>query len=443
MIIDTFMFFNEFDILEGRLEYLYDKVDKFIIVEADHTFTGKPKELNFLKNMSRYTDYLDKIFYYPVKIEPSILLLNDPWKVEEFQRNQIAEALKFFDRNDLVIVGDVDEIPNHKSIDLCQRLKDDEVVVLMYHAYIYNFSFRHKNIEYHYENNSEGYTHNVITKNYYVQKFSPQSLRDNRCYYQNIIEANFEQGWHLTYWGPVENIKTKIESYSHTERNVPALTSLQNIADKRSKGMMFTDSIESTLQNVDIRTIDSTIFSIFRNYSKPLMHYYNDVEGWFGDGDASFYKEIVSNFNGPGKFVEVGSYKGRSTVCLAVEILNQNKDIKIDCIDIWEPNLMYEDLTLQEFMYNIDPVKDLIKPIKMNSEDAAKMYEDQSIDFVFIDADHSYEAVKKDIMLWWPKVKKGGIISGHDEYFPDVKRAVTNIFDQYSVIGSCWFSFKV
>jgi beta-1,4-mannosyl-glycoprotein beta-1,4-N-acetylglucosaminyltransferase len=442
MILDTFMFFNEYDILEGRLEYLYDKVDKFIIVEADHTFTGKPKELNFAKNMDRYSKYLSKVFYYPIKISKATLKKHDPWKVETEQRNAISKALDFFSDFDIVIVGDLDEIPSHHSLrNALSMLNQYPAVTLVYDAYIYNFGFKHQLIEGKFKNVLDGFAHNVITTNRFVKSKSPQVVRDKRHCYANM-NSNFAQGWHLTYWGTDQNIKNKIEAYSHTERSTPEFTSLENIADKKSKGMMFTDSFHSTLESVDIRKIDPTIFSIFRKYSKPLPHYHDMVEGWFSKDDIEFYKCVVDQFDSPSHFVEVGSYKGKSTVCLAVEILNQNKDIKIDCVDIWEPNLMYKDLTLQEFMYNIAPVKDIITPIKMTSEDAAKCYADQSIDFVFIDADHSYEAVKKDIMLWWPKVKKGGVIAGHDEYFPEVKEAVTKIFDNYVVVGSCWFVIK-
>jgi predicted O-methyltransferase YrrM len=50
----------------------------------------------------------------------------------------------------------------------------------------------------------------------------------------------------------------------------------------------------------------------------------------------------------------------------------------------------------------------------MTSEEAAEAFEARSLDFVYIDAQHHYEAVKRDIALWWPKVKPGGILAGHD-----------------------------
>jgi hypothetical protein len=69
------------------------------------------------------------------------------------------------------------------------------------------------------------------------------------------------------------------------------------------------------------------------------------------------------------------------------------------------------------------------RTLRMTSEEAAKEIEDNSLDFVYIDANHSYEATSQDISLWWPKVKKGGVFSGHDytnggPYNFGVKRAV-------------------
>ena len=67
MIIDCFLFFQELDILEIRLKYLYDFVDKFIIVEANESFAGNKKEFNFENNINLFKKYIDKIDYYKIK----------------------------------------------------------------------------------------------------------------------------------------------------------------------------------------------------------------------------------------------------------------------------------------------------------------------------------------------------------------------------------------
>jgi hypothetical protein len=63
-------------------------------------------------------------------------------------------------------------------------------------------------------------------------------------------------------------------------------------------------------------------------------------------------------------------------------------------------------------------------PIKMSTHEAAKVF-DRKIDFLYVDADHSYEAVHDDIINWYPKLSKNGVICGHDWNWPSVKKAVT------------------
>lgn len=76
------------------------------------------------------------------------------------------------------------------------------------------------------------------------------------------------------------------------------------------------------------------------------------------------------------------------------------------------------------------------------SAQAAQEVQDSSLDFVFIDAEHTYEAVMEDILVWRPKVKKGGILVGHDvrKMYPGVKKAVQEIFGKdFGLVGDVWF----
>lgn len=70
------------------------------------------------------------------------------------------------------------------------------------------------------------------------------------------------------------------------------------------------------------------------------------------------------------------------------------------------------------------------KFLRMHTVEAASKFEDKSVDFIFIDAGHSYECVKADIEAWLPKMKPGGVMTGHDycSMFPGVKKATTEIF---------------
>ena len=166
-----------------------------------------------------------------------------------------------------------------------------------------------------------------------------------------------------------------------------------------------------------------------------MEHFYQNIgEDWFSY--PQLYKRIVDNSQDGSHIVEVGSWKGRSAAFMAVEIINSNKKIKFDCVDTWKGSIEHEtyDVITEEKLYdvflsNIEPVKHIINPIRMTSIEASKLYKDNSLDFVFIDASHEYEDVKADILSWLPKVKIGGILAGHDyNTFEGVNRAVDEIF---------------
>ena len=167
-----------------------------------------------------------------------------------------------------------------------------------------------------------------------------------------------------------------------------------------------------------------------------MEHIYQKIQGWFTF--QVLYSEIVSNLKDDSHIVEVGSWKGASASYMAVEILNSGKKIKFDCVDTWngseehinplsnfyEPLLATHDGLFNKFLENIDPIRSVISPIRSTSSEAAATYNDESLDFVFIDASHDYDNVCNDILKWYPKVKIGGILAGHDYNHPPVRRAV-------------------
>lgn len=158
-------------------------------------------------------------------------------------------------------------------------------------------------------------------------------------------------------------------------------------------------------------------------------------ENWFTY--PALYKAMVETFPSGSHFVEVGSWKGMSAAFMAVEIINSGKNIKFDCVDIWadEPYLQdnNQDLfgmdLMNKFLENTKPVAHIINAIRNDSVEASKLYEDASIDFIFIDGDHSYEGVKRDINAWLPKMKPNSILSGHDyAWAAEIRKAVDDVF---------------
>lgn len=166
-----------------------------------------------------------------------------------------------------------------------------------------------------------------------------------------------------------------------------------------------------------------------------MQHFYHSVPGWAAF--TGLYENIVREMPAgqPHHFVEVGSWLGRSAVFMAVEIKNSGKDIRFDCIDPWDdggPDLRHKvakmDIPIYEqFIQNVSPVREFIKPIRLPSLEGAKLYEDGTLDFVMIDGSHQYDDVKADIEAWFPKVRPGGVLSGDDYNWGGVKRAVDEL----------------
>ena len=102
----------------------------------------------------------------------------------------------------------------------------------------------------------------------------------------------------------------------------------------------------------------------------------------------------------------------------------------------------------RETLSRIAPFKDKVEVLKMTSEEAAKIVPDDSLDFVFIDGNHSYEFVRQDMGLWWPKVKLGGIFAGHDYSHGDVNRALgefcaeVNVFNIRNSVNDAWWFYR-
>ena len=118
MIYDTFMFFNELDLLEIRLNYLSPVVDRFVLVESTMTHTGKQKPLLYAENNGRFTKFLDKVTHIVVDMLPHIANLGyqEAFENENYQRNQITRGLGDAKTDDVILLSDVDEIPTHSGI---------------------------------------------------------------------------------------------------------------------------------------------------------------------------------------------------------------------------------------------------------------------------------------------------------------------------------------
>ena len=179
-----------------------------------------------------------------------------------------------------------------------------------------------------------------------------------------------------------------------------------------------------------------------------MKHFCDDIYGFSQPDLFAFYRKMVKKFDSGSHFVEVGTFLGKSAAFMAVEIINSQKNIKFDCVDHWEGSEEHSDNNeinleklYEDFLKNIEPVKGVINPIRMNSIDASKLYKANSLDFVFIDGSHDERSVKIDLTYWMPRLKEDGVIAGDDIDNKDVARAVMWFFDneKLDIAGRQWF----
>ena len=113
MVVDCFPFFNELDILKLRLAVLSPFVDRFVIEESAETFAGTPRELLFEKHRELFSEYLPKITYIPVTERIQDVTTHER---DKFQKNHLAQGMQDLSEEDILIFGDLDEIPDPEKI---------------------------------------------------------------------------------------------------------------------------------------------------------------------------------------------------------------------------------------------------------------------------------------------------------------------------------------
>ena len=156
----------------------------------------------------------------------------------------------------------------------------------------------------------------------------------------------------------------------------------------------------------------------------------SNVEGWLDDKEGELLYSLAKRCAGKGVIVEIGSFKGKSTIWLG-KGSKSGKKVRIYAIDphtggSWYKRMRRHVWSLDDFEKNIRnaEVDDIIIPIVKTSEEAAQRF-DHPIELIFIDGLHEYEHVKKDFTLWYPKVIDGGIMVFHDTVgWPGPKKLV-------------------
>jgi beta-1,4-mannosyl-glycoprotein beta-1,4-N-acetylglucosaminyltransferase len=232
MIYDCVTFFNELDLLEIRLHTLDAVVDKFVIAEATRTHTGKKKDLLFKSNQGRFKSFLDKIIYVVVEdliSEDKVTQdkYNLPWINENRQRNALRKGIENASLDDIIMVSDLDEIPNPEFVKSAKVLLDNSTSSIRFEMNLYNYFINFKNFSYPKWNlgtvavKCSSFLKGDIFDGFKFDRYTQASenvgstfnkLRFTKC---SLVLKN--SGWHFSYLGGIDAVQTKLTAFSHTE----------------------------------------------------------------------------------------------------------------------------------------------------------------------------------------------------------------------------------
>ncbi len=226
-IFDCFQFFDEDMMLDLRLNILNDYVDKFVIVENLFMHSGTKKKQNF--KIENFKKFQNKIEYILVDQLPKDLLdikkislksrassiIDNTLKIEHNQRNKILEGIRDSDDNDLILISDVDEIPNLKDI---KKKINKKIIFFKQKIFYYKFNLKYSGL---YWTGTKG----ILKKNLK----SPQWLRDvkdrkypiwrldilfNKMKYNNVQFIE-DGGWHFTNFRSPKELELKLKNFGH------------------------------------------------------------------------------------------------------------------------------------------------------------------------------------------------------------------------------------
>jgi len=217
-IYDVFTYNGEADILEIRLNILYDTVDQFIIIEAPTTFSGLKKPLYFQTQKERFAPFLNKIKYFVINDYPNDKELckladsssNVPkggpehWRREFYQKESIKKALTHLKDEDICFIGDVDEIWN---LEILIDYTKDDVFKLRQEVYAYYLNNR----------SNEPWAGTMVTKYKNIKNNCLNHLRTKgKTKYVYIKNG----GWHFTSMGGINEVRRKLDdSYTKDSYN--------------------------------------------------------------------------------------------------------------------------------------------------------------------------------------------------------------------------------
>lgn len=262
-IFDCFMFWKELDLLELRLRHMYEFVDKFVIVESPYTFTGKPKPLFYLENRHRFEWAAEKIEHVLTDFQPQP---GNAWWNESAQRNNIELGIHNAKNNDIILISDVDEIPNIETLrTACVWVSENNApaTITLDKCYykLNNFMIGQEDgVQPHAPWNMF-----VIALKHHLSRRRPQELRDA---HNGLHNHSGSGGWHFSFMGGSDIITEKIQAFSHTEYNTPEI--LSEIPNKVSelKSDVFNRGFIFQMRKVEPGVLPNCVLENMAYYTK-------------------------------------------------------------------------------------------------------------------------------------------------------------------------------
>jgi len=269
-MFDCFSFFNELDLLEIRLNLLDPVVEKFVLVESNMTHAGKPKELLFQQNRSRFSKFLPKIYYILYNGSPENPHCNR-WFNENQQRDAILEVLWHIKPSDgLLHISDLDEIPRPGKLVEAARVYESThlPVSLQQINCLYYMNFQTTAVS-------------LGSYVYDPTKFNevPTMLRWHACdnTHKNDFPMVADAGWHFSTLGGVEKIREKLSAYAHKEFDDPEVISDQHLLECMKNGVPYYEKkfkfVENPLrfEKKDISNLPKYVQDNLETYGKYIL----------------------------------------------------------------------------------------------------------------------------------------------------------------------------
>tara|TARA_B100001093_G_scaffold481783_1_gene512826 strand:- start:4180 stop:4980 length:801 start_codon:yes stop_codon:yes gene_type:complete len=262
------MYFDEDLMLEIRLNTLFEHVDRFVICEATLDHAGNKKQLNF--KIENFSKYKKKIDYIVVNDLPKVVQkFKKNWHTahfrDQFQRNALSRGLKNFDEDDLVMISDLDEIPNPKSIQ--EFNKENKYGCFVQKNFLYKLNLLNKS--------QPHWIGTRICKKKDLK--SPQWLREiktKKLPFYKFYKPKFDKfiidgGWHFSSVKSPEGINKKLNSYAEQQWNSNKFKNIETIRDKinQKKDLFNRDYDYQTLK------IDDSFPEYIKNNQEKLKEY--------------------------------------------------------------------------------------------------------------------------------------------------------------------------